>query len=103
VTIPLAFACMQLQTRRIVPSRPPTGRAMTVVAGVVCLIAMSASSQAWATDAISPACKQMQTKYPQLKGKTPIDAVSPYTPVYEAFDSRDPSKYDAETVPETSA
>ncbi|MDB5400617.1 MAG: transporter substrate-binding protein [Rhodopila sp.] len=103
MTIPLAFACMQPQTRRIVSSRLPTGRAMTVVAGIVCLIAMSASSQAWATDAISPACKQMQAKYPQLKGKTPIDAASPYTPVCEAFDPRDPSKYDAETVPVASA
>ena len=39
------------------------------------------------------ACQDLQAKYPQLKGKTLVNAVNPYTPGYEALDPNDPSKY----------
>ena len=32
-------------------------------------------------------------KYPELKGKTIVDAINPHTPGYEALDPQDPSKY----------
>jgi polar amino acid transport system substrate-binding protein len=38
-------------------------------------------------------CKALQAKYPELKGKTLINAVNPHTPGYEALDPKDPSKY----------
>jgi polar amino acid transport system substrate-binding protein len=42
---------------------------------------------------VSPACQQLQAKYPDLKGKTLTDAVNPHTPGYESLDPNDPSKY----------
>lgn len=38
-------------------------------------------------------CKALQKKYPELKGKTLVDAINPHTPGYEALDPKDPSKY----------
>ncbi len=43
--------------------------------------------------AASPACQQLQAKYPKLKGAALVDAVNPHTPGYEALDPQDPSKY----------
>ena len=40
-----------------------------------------------------PACQALQSRYPQFKGKTLVDAVNPHTPGYEALDPQDPSKY----------
>ena len=67
----------------------------SVVFGVICVVAMSAPGQVWAasTAAVSPACHQLQAKYPQLKGKVLVDALNPHTPGYEALDPNDPSKY----------
>ncbi|MGW3622940.1 ABC transporter substrate-binding protein [Streptomyces sp. NPDC000880] len=42
---------------------------------------------------VSSACKQLQTTYPELKGKTFTNAINPHTPGYEALDPKDPSKY----------
>jgi polar amino acid transport system substrate-binding protein len=42
---------------------------------------------------VSAACKQLQTTYPTLKGKTFTNAINPHTPGYEALDPNDPSKY----------
>ena len=43
--------------------------------------------------AASAACKDLQAKYPQFKGKVLVDAINPHTPGYEALDPQDPSKY----------
>src|SRR5690349_17891645 len=38
-------------------------------------------------------CAALQTKYPDLKGKSLVNAINPHTPGYEAIDPKDPSKY----------
>ena len=43
--------------------------------------------------AVPAACKALQAKYPQFKGKTLVNAINPHTPGYEALDPKDPSKY----------
>ncbi|MBK4735375.1 ABC transporter substrate-binding protein [Noviherbaspirillum sp. DKR-6] len=43
--------------------------------------------------AVSAACSALQAKYPELKGKTLINAINPHTPGYESADPKDPSKY----------
>jgi len=45
------------------------------------------------TPAPSTECVALQAKFPQLKGKTLIDAINPHTPGYESLDPKDPSKY----------
>jgi polar amino acid transport system substrate-binding protein len=79
---------------------PPVPRVLaeqgvTLIFGIICLLAIAAPQQAWAEDSLaaSPTCQQLQAKYPQFKGKTLIDAVNPHTPGYEALDPQDPSKY----------
>ena len=68
-----------------------------LVAGAAILLALAAiagpHAAAAADLASSPACKALQAKYPQLKGKTLVDAINPHTPGYEALDPQDPSKY----------
>jgi polar amino acid transport system substrate-binding protein len=64
--------------------------------GLFCLAAAAAPQQAHAqsaTPSTPAACHALQAKYPQLKGKTLVDAVNPHTPGYEALDPQDPSKY----------
>ena len=70
-------------------------RAFALVLGAICLLAFTASRPAWSAESLanSPACKQLQAKYPQFKGKILVDAVNPHTPGYEALDPNDPSKY----------
>jgi polar amino acid transport system substrate-binding protein len=96
VSIRRALAYLQLYARTIMP-HGLAGRGMVIVLGIMGLLTLSAPSQAWAQDlaslAASPACGQLQAKYPQLKGKTLVDAVNPHTPGYEALDPNDPSKY----------
>ena len=54
----------------------------------------SASPPASASAApVSAVCKQLQTKNPQMVGKTFVNATNPHTPGYEALDPNDPSKY----------
>ena len=53
----------------------------------------AARAEGFATLAASPACKALQAKHPELKGKTLVDAVNPHTPGYEALDPQDPDKY----------
>jgi polar amino acid transport system substrate-binding protein len=90
------FARIRLYGKTIV-SRGLTASLMAIVLGVVGLMAMDAPSPAAAADTVSlaasPACKQLQERYPQLKGKTLVDAVNPHTPGYEALDPQDPDKY----------
>ena len=53
-----------------------------------------ASSFAAAAAAPAPAaCRQLQAQYPDLKGKTLVNAINPHTPGYEALDPDDPSRY----------
>ncbi len=78
---------------RRITAYPTLWRGMAVVIAVFCLITIAASRSANAADAPSPACEKLQAKYPQLKGKTLVDAVNPHTPGYEALDPQDPSKY----------
>ncbi len=69
-------------------------------AGLVSMLALTFAAgvfaprpAAAATTAAPAACQALQAKYPQLKGKTLVDAVNPHTPGYEALDPQDPSKY----------
>ncbi|HEV7856196.1 MAG TPA: ABC transporter substrate-binding protein [Herminiimonas sp.] len=59
-----------------------------------CAAGFVASSHAASTDIVTPAaCKALQAKYPQFKGKTLTNAINPHTPGYEALDPKDPNKY----------
>jgi polar amino acid transport system substrate-binding protein len=75
------------------------GKVVGVVASVAALaLAAGCSSGSGSTNnaaaaPASPACQQLQAKYPDLKGKTLTDAINPHTPGYEALDPNDPSKY----------
>jgi polar amino acid transport system substrate-binding protein len=45
-------------------------------------------------NAAAPAgCAALQAKYPDLKGKSLVNAINPHTPGYEAIDPKDPNKY----------
>ncbi len=47
-----------------------------------------------AAQAATPeACAVLQAKYPDLKGKTLVNAINPHTPGYETIDPNDPTKY----------
>ncbi len=54
---------------------------------------MAMPGWAHAAEPAPQACQALQAKFPQLKGKTLVDAVNPHTPGYEALDPVDPSKY----------
>jgi polar amino acid transport system substrate-binding protein len=71
----------------------PFSRAAAVAFAVLGLAVLALPRPARAADAPSPACQALQAKYPQLKGKTLVDAVNPHTPGYEALDPQDPSRY----------
>ena len=76
-------------------SRPPK-RWLPAALGLLCAVGLSlpvtqpAHAEAMAAPA---ACKALQAKYPQFKGKTLVNAINPHTPGYEALDPKDPSKY----------
>ena len=59
--------------------------------GVALVAGMNAPIPANA--AVPAACAALQVKYPDLKGKTLVNAINPHTPGYEAIDPKDPSKY----------
>ena len=66
--------------------------------GAACCMALAIAAatllQGQAAQAETPAaCSDLQAKYPDLKGKTLVNAVNPHTPGYEALDPNDPSKY----------
>jgi polar amino acid transport system substrate-binding protein len=59
-----------------------------------CVMTLAMSGHALAAAPEAPAaCKSLQAKYPQFKGKTLVNAINPHTPGYEALDPNDPSKY----------
>jgi len=57
------------------------------------LFVIAAPHQAKAASFPDAACKALQAKYPDYKGKTLTNAINPHTPGYEALDPKDPSKY----------
>src|SRR5882757_9000009 len=57
------------------------------------IVATSLSMPMGAHAATPPGCAALQAKYPDLKGKTLVNAINPHTPGYEAIDPKDPSKY----------
>ena len=79
------------QFRIPIPSLP-AGRSLRIILAVLFVAAPSALRSVWAAEA-SPACQQLQAKYPALKGKVLVDALNPHTPGYEALDPKDPSRY----------
>lgn len=95
-----------LAAQAFAPCRPP-GRTtiarplvpswIAALCGVVCLVAIAVPRVASAAEPALPpvpaTCVTLQAKYPQLKGKTLVDALTPHTPGYEALDPQDPSKY----------
>jgi polar amino acid transport system substrate-binding protein len=78
--------------RAALANRRLAGLVSTLV--LVCAAGVSAPRQAAAATMAAPAaCQALQAKYPDLKGKTLVDAMNPHTPGYEALDPQDPSKY----------
>ena len=75
-----------MSTRCLTPLRA------AVVAGLGLALTNPIAARAAATPAPA-ACKALQAKYPQLAGKTLVNAINPHTPGYEALDPNDPSKY----------
>lgn len=74
----------------------PARRWLPAALGLFCAVALSvpAVQPAHAEAMPAPAaCKALQAKYPELKGKTLVNAINPHTPGYEALDPKDPSKY----------
>lgn len=54
---------------------------------------LAASLPQRAEAATPAACAALQAKYPELKGKTLVNAINPHTPGYETIDPNDPTKY----------
>jgi polar amino acid transport system substrate-binding protein len=80
--------------RRVLSASANRARLRQAILGSVCLAVFLVSGQAKAAGPATPAaCKALQAKYPQLKGKTLVNAINPHTPGYEALDPNDPSKY----------
>lgn len=72
----------------------PNQRLFHLIVAIATVIAVVVPGIARADAPMAPAaCKDLQAKYPGLKGKTLVDAVNPHTPGYEALDPKDPSKY----------
>ncbi len=74
----------------------PARRSLTAALVLLCATPLSlpVGQPAHAEAMPAPAaCKALQAKYPQFKGKTLVNAVNPHTPGYEALDPKDPSKY----------
>jgi polar amino acid transport system substrate-binding protein len=61
--------------------------------GLMAAAAPAASAASADLPAVPASCQTLQAKYPDLKGKTLIDAINPHTPGYEALDPNDPSQY----------
>lgn len=82
--------------RQILARMPlaPSGRWVLFLLSLVWLAVVAAPHQAQAAMSFpTKECKALQTKYPQYKGKTLVNAINPHTPGYEALDPKDPSKY----------
>ena len=72
----------------------PSGRWVLFLLSLTWLAVIAAPHQAQAAVSFpTKECAALQTKYPQYKGKTLVNAINPHTPGYEALDPKDPSKY----------
>lgn len=67
-------------------------RQVTISASFLMALVISGQVQA-AAPTVPDACKTLQKKFPQFKGKTLVNAINPHTPGYETIDPKDPSKY----------
>lgn len=76
--------------RRLWPSVGAKATMQAVALGALLIAGVSASTTAEAAPA---ACKELQAKYPDWKGKTLVNAINPHTPGYESIDPKDPNKY----------
>lgn len=79
-----------LNSRVLLSACAGLGLATQIIAGAVFTTALVSTE---AAQAAPEACMALQEKYPDLKGKTLVNAVNPHTPGYEALDPNDPSKY----------
>jgi polar amino acid transport system substrate-binding protein len=69
----------------------PHAIAFTMLGALALLVPVGARAES--LPAAPAACAALQDKFPDLKGKTLVNAVNPHTPGYEALDPNDPSKY----------
>ena len=67
-------------------SAPVSSSAPTTTDSTTGVSSSSAASQ-------PPGCAQIEAKYPQFKGKTLVDALTPFTPGYEASSPTHPGTY----------
>jgi polar amino acid transport system substrate-binding protein len=68
-------------------------KCLSLVGGAIMALAgLSGNAQA-AASAPPEACKALQAKYPQFKGKALVNAINPHTPGYETIDPANPEKY----------
>lgn len=68
-------------------------RSTRVSAAIGAVLLAGACAPMTARAAVPAACVALQTKYPDWKGKTLVNAINPHTPGYEAIDPKDPNKY----------
>lgn len=61
--------------------------------GAAVVLRTLAAAPLSAQAAAPAACAALQSKYPDWKGKTLVNAINPHTPGYETIDPKDPSKY----------
>ncbi len=66
---------------------------LTLAAALLVGLGLAPDAARAAAPAAPAACQQIRARYPELKGKTLVNAVNPYTPGYEALDPNDPSHY----------
>jgi polar amino acid transport system substrate-binding protein len=76
--------------RHLLPTAAATAASLALLTACG---AGSATDTAASTATVSSACKKLQSRYPDLKGKTFTNAINPHTPGYEALDPNDPSTY----------
>lgn len=84
----------QPDTRSSLASLPATPTVWLIIGLMISAgVFLAQPVRAATTTATPAACHQLRAKYPQWKGKTLVDALTPHTPGYEALDPQDPSKY----------
>jgi polar amino acid transport system substrate-binding protein len=79
--------------RHLLPVAAASAASLALLTACGSTSGSGSTTNAAATTPVSAACKQLQTTYPTLKGKTFTNAINPHTPGYEALDPNDPSKY----------
>jgi polar amino acid transport system substrate-binding protein len=86
-----------MQKRSFTAVSKPRARAVVYpgwrAAAIAVLLTAGVYAPISASAAVPAACTALQAKYPDLKGKTLVNAINPHTPGYEAIDPKDPNKY----------